>query len=440
MTPASNALPRQLAPPTPAGSRLWDVFCRVIDNHGDLGVLWRLSCQLAERGHRVRLWVDDARALAWMAPGSQPGVSVYPWADSTHVPTLRHLPMADVWVEGFGCEIEPTFIAHYLNNESGRGQFGFNMPVWINLEYLTAEAFAARSHGLPSPVMSGPGKGCTKRFHYPGFTADTGGLLREPGLPDRQRTFNRTSWLGNQGVNWQGENLVSLFCYEPPALRWLLQALAGAPSASLMLVTHGRAASAVATACANLGWPPGGAGNLRLHRLPALTQTDYDHLLWACDLNCVRGEDSLVRALWARKPFVWQIYPQDDGAHIAKLNAFLDWADAPGEVRRFHAVWNAAPTALPPIIPSHSPSFTHQPSRTLATTPATRSSTDTPCSVLAGTLPESLPNWSDAAPWARHVADRLWTQPDLVTQLLAALPAEHDANSEPPVPNPGERR
>ncbi len=58
---------------------------------------------------------------------------------------------------------------------------------------------------------------------------------------------------------------------------------------------------------------------LRCVELPWLTQTDYDRLLWACDLNFVRGEDSLVRALWAGAPFVWQIYAQDDGAHAVKL-------------------------------------------------------------------------------------------------------------------------
>jgi hypothetical protein len=52
---------------------LWDVFCQVIDNHGDLGVCWRLATQLAARGQRVRLWVDDGRALAWMAPGALEG-------------------------------------------------------------------------------------------------------------------------------------------------------------------------------------------------------------------------------------------------------------------------------------------------------------------------------------------------------------------------------
>jgi hypothetical protein len=35
-------------------------------------------------------------------------------------------------------------------------------------------------------------------------------------------------------------------------------------------------------------------------------------LLWLCDLNFVRGEDSFVRAQWAARPLVWQIYPQQE--------------------------------------------------------------------------------------------------------------------------------
>ena len=57
--------------------------------------------------------------------------------------------------------------------------------------------------------------------------------------------------------------------------------------------------------------------------LPFLDQDGYDRLLWACDCNFVRGEDSFVRAQWAARPFVWHIYPTEDGAHWVKLAAFL---------------------------------------------------------------------------------------------------------------------
>ena len=88
---------------------------------------------------------------------------------------------------------------------------------------------------------------------------------------------------------------------------------------------------------------------LSISYLPLLTQTDYDHALWASDLNFVRGEDSLVRALWAGQPWVWQIYPQTDGAHHAKLQALMDRLKMPASLQAFHRVWNhdSAPNAAP---------------------------------------------------------------------------------------------
>jgi uncharacterized repeat protein (TIGR03837 family) len=65
-------------------------------------------------------------------------------------------------------------------------------------------------------------------------------------------------------------------------------------------------------------------GALTVAVLPFLRQDDYDRLLWSCDINGVRGEDSFVRAQWAGRPLLWHIYPQQDAAHWAKLDAFLE--------------------------------------------------------------------------------------------------------------------
>ena len=320
---------------------LWDVFCRVIDNHGDLGVLWRLSCELVRRGQRVRLWVDHPDALRWMAPEGLAGVSVRPWQALSHGQPDPWGPRADVWVEGFGCEIDPHFIATTSINTCANGHFSSKFPVWINLEYLTAERYAERSHGLPSPVLSGPAAGHTKWFYFPGFTPATGGLLREADLAQRQRDFDRQRWLADRGIPWAGERLVSLFCYEPLALDACLADWADGPEPTRLLVTAGRAQAAVQAATQRLHRPETGWGRLMLTPLPHLSQTDYDHLLWACDLNAVRGEDSWVRALWAGRPFIWQAYPQDDGAHHAKWQAFLQATDAPPQAWRLHQAWNA---------------------------------------------------------------------------------------------------
>jgi len=319
---------------------LWDIFCTVIDNHGDLGVCWRLARQLRDAGHRVRLWVDDASALAWMAPaaaqGDEPGIEVLPWQRASEVSTLSTLLPADVWIEAFGCEIPEAFVAHAVATRQ-------QQPAWINLEYLSAEDWVPRMHGLPSPVMSGPAKGWTKRFFYPGFTPDTGGLLRETDLQARQQNFDRTMWRQKHIPNLAPNALLlSLFCYEPAALGDFLQPLTD--TAHHLLVTPGRPLAAVQQALKGMAKHPNWSA------LPYTDQDGFDEMLWASDLNFVRGEDSLVRALWAGQPFIWHIYPQDDNAHHAKLKAFLDWLEAPQSLRQFHRVWNGmADSALPTL-------------------------------------------------------------------------------------------
>jgi uncharacterized repeat protein (TIGR03837 family) len=322
----------------------WDIFCKVIDNFGDIGVCWRLAADLATRGQRVRLWVDDASALAWMAPAGCAGVRVLPWTGALdlHSACLESQP-PDVLIEAFGCDIAPEFIAACVKLASATGL----KPLWINLEYLSAEPYALRCHALPSPVQSGPAAGWIKWFFYPGFTEMTGGLLREPGLAERQARFDRDAWLAAHGLPVTGEKRVSLFCYEPAALAGMLtqfsqHGLGDEPVR--LLVASGRAAQAVKAAFNDeISLQPNSHGRkqLSISYLPLLTQLDYDHLLLASDLNFVRGEDSVVRALWAGKPFVWQIYLQDDEAHLPKLKAFLDMLQAPDSLRTFHAAWNS---------------------------------------------------------------------------------------------------
>lgn len=353
----------------------WDIFCKVIDNHGDIGVCWRLATDLVSRGHTVRLWVDDPSALGWMAPGGTAGVEVLHWLPGTCAAP------GDVIVEAFGCDPEPAFLSAVA--ESDRA------PVWINLEYLTAEPYAQRCHGLPSPVRHGPMAGATKWFFYPGFGPDTGGLLRETDLPGRQAAFDREAARLAAGVTGAVAGaanaglhplLLQLFCYEPPALAELIEMLAHHNGQVILAVAAGRATAAARKIIDNKNSFPRTScldSLLSFSYLPLVSQSAFDERLWSADLNFVRGEDSLVRALWAGEAFVWQIYPQADDAHHAKLGAFLDWLDAPPSLCRFHRVWNG---------------------------------------IEAGPLPAwDLPLWREVAQAARH---RLLAQADLVTRLV----------------------
>jgi len=329
-------------------ARRWDVFCRVIDNHGDLGVCWRLARRLAALGQHVRLWVDDARALQWMAPGGAARVEVTSWRE----PRVDESP-GDVVVEAFGCDPPPGFVARIAAQP--------RPPAWINLEYLSAERYVERSHGLASPQLAGPGRGLTKWFFYPGFGPATGGLLHEPELERERAAFLPEPWLASIGVPpLAGVRRVSLFCYEQPALGAALERWSADPIQ--LLVTPGPAAAQVAAWLGVAGAPHDVArrGALQAHFLPWLSQAGYDRLLWSCDLNHVRGEDSLVRALWARRPFLWQLYPQHDGAQHAKLEAFVDTylagvdARTARALRRRFGAWNGHP-AEDAGVASHEP-------------------------------------------------------------------------------------
>ena len=354
------------ATPNDVWTQRWDVFCQVIDNYGDLGVCWRLCADLAGRGHQIRLWVDDPGALSWMAPGAIEGdvanVRVLPWDAASKQEDLAGSDIGHIWVEAFGCNIPEAFVEHWAGRVNTSSS-GLKPPCWINLEYLSAEDYVERSHGLPSPVMHGPARGWLKHFYYPGFTSSTGGLIREPGLGKRQHAFDRDAWLAGMGIHASQETLISLFCYEPPALKEWLDELSRAPHKTRMLVTAGRATHWVLTCLKN--WTPTQpsissatpltdliinspvqTGNLTLGSLtftflPQLTQLDFDCLLWSCDLNLVRGEDSLVRAIWAGKPFVWQIYEQSDMAHADKLMAFLQTTQADDDLINHHLWWNS---------------------------------------------------------------------------------------------------
>lgn len=289
-----------------------DIFCRVIDNLGDAGVCWRLARQLAvEHGWRGRLWIDDPAPIEGFAPG-QAVVEVCRWEGD-----FAAVEPADVVIEAFACELPLAYVAAMRTRP--------HPPVWLNLEYLSAEDWVAGCHGLPSPQA-----GLRKFFFFPGFVSGTGGLLREKDFAvSPQPTFS-------------GTLEASLFCYENPQLPALLTAWRDGRQPLRCHVCAGLPQQQVADW---LGKPlPAGAvvqrGHLTLAALPFLTQADYDALLGRCHLNFVRGEDSFVRAQWAERPFVWQAYPQAENAHRAKLDAFLQLYTEDGVARAFFRAWN----------------------------------------------------------------------------------------------------
>lgn len=296
-----------------------DLFCAVVDNLGDAGVCWRLARQLAaEKGWRMRLWIDDPSPLDLLAPDRDAApVEVRRWQGD-----FPMVEPSEIVIEAFACELPEAFVAAMAARP--------RPPVWINLEYLSAEDWVAGCHGLASPHPRLP---LTKYFFFPGFAPGTGGLIHE-----RDAGFDRSGF---------GAALtLSLFCYDNPSLPALLDAWAGGAEPVVCRVADGLPRRQVA-AWLNEPFEPGmdaRRGALALTALPFLPQTDYDGLLAGCDLNFVRGEDSFVRAQWAERPFVWQPYPQAEDIHRLKLEAFLarygEGLQEGAAVQGFWRAWN----------------------------------------------------------------------------------------------------
>ncbi len=365
----------------------WCIFCRVIDNWGDAGVCLRLARELAARGQWTELWIDQPEILDWMEPSRHPNLKIIAWpnelASKALAFTTESIPgtfsnsfgnslfnsapqsipafmdnqsttPVDVIIEAFGCEIPDSF----KQLVSSQAAHGTQTIQWINLEYLTAESYAEQNHRLLSPVLSGPGEGAQKWFFYPGFTPLTGGLILEHSI--RQRIIQSRSRSQYQSqpqpqpqqqshappsISESGPRTrIGLFCYAHAPLQSLLYSIKS-PGIAGNGFTFNIAQSDAQRIMKglvdeSLGVLTAEGTDIQLCNLPQLNQDEFDDMLWANDLNFVRGEDSLIRAIWVGKPWIWQIYQQTDDAHVKKLNALLDLLNCPEFVKEIHWGWN----------------------------------------------------------------------------------------------------
>jgi hypothetical protein len=379
-----------------------DVFCRVVDNYGDIGVCWRLARQwVAEHGCKLRLIVDDLRAFRFVAPEidvsaarqSLLGVEVVAWH------AAEGLTPSEVVIEAFACD-PPAPYVDAMSRQAPK-------PVWINLEYLSAEAWVDEIHGMPSQHQRLP---LTKYFFCPGFTQASGGLIRErqslrpANLPfgplsPGERALVRDvaldpSWAGVRGPSplappprGEGDTHATLrifaFTYPHAPLRALTQAFtaAGVPTTVTL-------AAPITPPAPN--WPIAAP----------VAQTEFDALLATFDVLIVRGEDSFIRAQWAAKPLLWHIYPTEDGAHLVKLDAWLDRyctgleANASGAYRAASRGFNSAVDA------------------------ASRHAAFAALALHMGALAEHAVGWRDA----------LMTQTDLATRLITFVKSRQAQN------------
>jgi uncharacterized repeat protein (TIGR03837 family) len=302
-----------------------DIFCRVIDNFGDIGVCWRLAQSLPEDCH-IRLWVDELKSFHKIEPSVNPdlaqqhlkGVDIRHWHEA-----ITDWQAADLVIEAFGCDLSQAY------QEAMKG----HTQCWLNLEYLSAEKWVEDFHLQPSVQANG----VAKYFFFPGFTQKTGGLLRQHKTidnPQQQDEFLKKLLPAESYAYYQDEKplVINLFCYPYAPLNALLQALP--PQQAVMIILAESVAPQLESIATRL------QSNCYIQRLNFIVQEDYDCLLQVADINLVRGEDSFVQAHWSAKPMLWHIYPQEEAQHLVKLEAWLDSIQAPDWLRQLNRLWN----------------------------------------------------------------------------------------------------
>lgn len=296
-----------------------DLICRVVDNYGDIAVVWRLAQALVEDNPQieVRILVDDWQAFELLAPQRPvPQISSWPSLKLTEDPARWPDP-SDVLVEAFGASAPQAWLDRFLETAPQT----LSKRLLIHLEYLSAEPWTEEYHLLPSPM----GRDNAERvFFVPGFLPRTGGLIFTDRLPELP---------GHGSEDW----LMTLFGYEHDFESFwteLCDFLGERQETARVLVFAGRSRAGALDSWERVRLRHSGSNRILVVDQPFLNQDRYTALLQVGDFHVVRGEESWVQALLSGKAFLWHAYLQPDGHQMVKVDAFLEawrpWFDAEG--------------------------------------------------------------------------------------------------------------
>jgi uncharacterized repeat protein (TIGR03837 family) len=309
-----------------------DIFCHVVDNFGDVGVVIRFAKEF-KRSHpqcRLRVFIDDLTALQHIFPSADPGAFCQEHAGITYIDSrslteasLQTLGTAEVLIEAFACYI-PEIV---LDAASKKRTY------IINLEHLSAEKWVEGYHLKESLLGRGE---LRKYFFMPGFTRDTGGVIVDSDVENSRQHLqeNRLACLhellrpfGTFTNNMEEAIFATIFTYDQ-RFDGFLETLAGIPKPLFCMVFDRKSREAMKAALENKNAEQASGSVYRLGTVtiafpPFLAQSEFDKLLCLCDLNMVRGEDTFARAILSEKPFIWHAYKQDDNYQLVKVKAFL---------------------------------------------------------------------------------------------------------------------
>ncbi|AFZ83189.1 elongation factor P maturation arginine rhamnosyltransferase EarP [Candidatus Kinetoplastidibacterium crithidiae] len=311
-----------------------DIFCKIIDNYGDIGFSWRLANDLANNYDCiVRLIVDNLTTFSSINSKINSN-SNYQIIDNIQIlnwnsDDVLKIKPAELIIETFNCNIPDEYIQKITENIS----------CWLNIEYLTAEPWIENCHLLPSKIS----KNSNKFFFFPGFNNKTGGLILEPNLIKERNIFQKSLasqlfFLKTLGID---ANLLEkrsskffcyMFCYNTTPIVDIIKGFEKLNKEIVVLANLGNPILKFAKYYNNK--------KVKIIEIPFIDQNDFDKLLWCMDINFVRGEDSFIRAIWSGRPMIWNIYQQEDNAHINKLDCWVDVYNPPSYVKKLIYSWN----------------------------------------------------------------------------------------------------
>ncbi len=303
-----------------------DIFCEIIDNFGDIGVVYRLAKELKNLyGDRVEIRVFLNRVDEFISINKKAKLVEYQEIDGIVYITNEYLAKnictfspANVIIEAFGCNI----LEEYLERAK------VESSLLINLEYLSGEDWIEDIHLMESPLGAPKLK---KYFFMPGFTEKTGGVIVDSLFLDRKKSVlkNKDMYLNKYIPEIEKEDyfIGTIFSYEKNFLP-LLDVLIENKRKNCLLILGEKSQTSIKSIIQDLDGVTSKDDiyqyrNIMFKFMPFLEQEEYEELINLVDYNFVRGEDSFVRALLTGKPFIWHIYLQDEMAHMDKIEGFV---------------------------------------------------------------------------------------------------------------------
>lgn len=289
-----------------------DIFCEVIDNYGDVGVAYRFARAFKKeyKDKKIRFIVNKLEEINKMKISSD--ISIISYLELEE----KNIEVADLIIENFSCNIPKKYYEKAIYNSS----------LLINIEYFSAEDWIKDFHLQESPIGRGKLK---KYFFMPSIIENSGGIILDEEFLERKEKVreNRNLYFKKFSIENKYDMIVSIFSYEKD-FETLIKTLEKTDKKILLLILGEKTQRNFINYFENNNK----YDKITVLKIPFLSYVDYEELISLCDVNFVRGEDSLVRALLLGKPFLWHIYPQEEELHIEKLKSFLkecykDWEE-----------------------------------------------------------------------------------------------------------------